>query len=192
MRARSSAAADDPADSTLADDPNGKERPPAALQVPARYLLFALAALLLLFGVRSYRESSKPRPPDRVVRLLPTGDEDRARLRRLSAARSEVRLGLVTLTQGSRSLGTWLRHHRRHCGVSRVYMLLEPSADPPVLRRAPWTELVQVVTLGRQSLVVLRDYVQQVDRQAGPPRRPAPSIEPPSRLPAPRGAGRRH
>ena len=133
--------------STLSENLDGKERPLAgALQVPVRYVCFVLAALLLLFGAHTYRESTRSLPPGHVVRLLPTSYEDRSRLRRLlSTNRSEVRLGLVTLTQGSRSLGMWLRHHYWHCGVRRVYLQIERgSADLRVLRRAPWTELVQI------------------------------------------------
>ena len=157
--------------STLSENLDGKERPLAgALQVPVRYMFFVLAALLLLFGVHTYRESTRSPPPDHVVRLLPTSYEDRSRLRRLlSTNRSEVRLGLVTLTQGSRGLGMWLRHHYWHCGVRRVYLQIERgSADLRVLRRAPWTELVQIVPLGQQPVVV-RNYAQQMDRQAPPP-----------------------
>ena len=172
---------------TLSVDLDGKERPlAAALQVPVRYLFFVLAALLLLFGVHTWRESTRSLPPDHVVRLLPTSYEDRSRLRRLlSTNRSEVRLGLVTLTQGSRSLGMWLRHHYWHCGVRRVYLQIERgSADLRVLRRAPWTELVQIVPLGQQPVVV-RNYAQQMDRQAPPPNAAftafAPSASTPSR-----------
>ena len=173
--------------STLSENLDGKERPLAgALQVPVRYVFFVLAALLLLFGVHTYRESTRSPPPDHVVRLLPTSYEDRSRLRRLlSTNRSEVRLGLVTLTQGSRSLGMWLRHHYWHCGVRRVYLQIERgSADLRVLRRAPWTELVQIVPLGQQPVVV-RNYAQQMDRQAPPPNAAftafAPSASTPSR-----------
>ena len=150
------------------DDLDAKERQPApALQVPVWYLLIVLAAILFVCAVHAFIQSLKTLPPDHVVRLNPIGAADGSQLRHLLsvAHRVQPQLGVVTLTQGGRSLSTWLRHHHRHCGIRRFYLQLEPPADPSVLQQAPWPELVQVVPIGQRSRLVVRDYEQQMHRQ---------------------------
>ena len=145
--------------------PSISKRP--GLQVPGQYLLCGVVALMLVCGLYAYQESLVVLPPNHVVRLQPTHAAEHSRLRQLISTTSHgrVRLGLVTLTQGTRSLDEWLRHHYRHCGVNRIYLQIESSAELSILRRTPWKELVLVLPAGRKPAVE-RQYRQQLDRQA--------------------------
>ena len=147
-----------------------------------RYVFFVFAALLLLFGVHTPQKHRRPAatlfaccpPAMRIAQAAPAALESKrgaAWARHADAGQSQP---------GDVAAPPLLAPRR----PARLFADRARSADPRVLRRAPWTELVQIVPLGQQPVVV-RNYAQQMDRQAPPPNAAftafAPSASTPSR-----------